>query len=70
MPIPAPLNGDAVPILHDDATIPEQLRALHRGPGAPRVRRMIERQTSSPPTAPTAGATDLTESLTDPTRSF
>jgi MFS family permease len=26
-----------------DAGIPESLRALHRGPGAPRVRRMIER---------------------------
>jgi MFS family permease len=26
-----------------DAVIPESLRALHRGPGAPRVRRMIER---------------------------
>ena len=29
----------------DDAVIPERLRALHRGPEPPRVRRMIERQT-------------------------
>lgn len=31
-----------------DAVIPESLRALHRGPGAPRVRRMIERPVSAP----------------------
>lgn len=35
----------------DDAYIPERLRALHRGTEAPRVRRTIERQTSSSPTA-------------------
>ena len=35
----------------DDASIPERLRALHRGPESPRVRRRIERQTSSSPTA-------------------
>jgi MFS family permease len=56
-------------LTHDDATIPEHLRALHRGPGVPRVRRMIERQTSSLPTAPTSGPPDLTEALTDPIRS-
>ena len=28
----------------NDAVVPESLRALHRGPDAPRVRRMIERQ--------------------------
>jgi predicted MFS family arabinose efflux permease len=33
-------------ITHHDATVPERLRALHRGPDAPRVRRMIERQSS------------------------
>ncbi len=33
-------------ITHHDALIPARLRALHRGPDAPRVRRMIERQTS------------------------
>jgi len=49
-------------ITHHDATVPERLRALHRGPDAPRVRRMIERQSSAftleqPP-----------ETLIDPTR--
>lgn len=34
----------------NDAVVPESLRALHRGPDAPRVRRMIER-----PAAPSAG---------------
>ncbi len=34
-----------------DAAVPERLRALHRGSEAPRVRRRIERQTSSSPTA-------------------
>jgi MFS family permease len=33
---------------HHDSIIPERLRALHRGPDAPRVRRMIERQSSAP----------------------
>jgi len=39
-------------ITHHDAVIPQRLRALHRGPEAPRVRRMIERQSSPPPTEP------------------
>ena len=56
-------------LTHDDATIPEHLRALHQGPGAPRVRRMIERQTSSLPTAAASGAADFGEALTDPVRS-
>ncbi|MEO6032216.1 MAG: MFS transporter [Burkholderiaceae bacterium] len=56
-------------LTHDDATIPEHLRALHRGPDAPRVRRMIERQTSSLPLAPASGPPHLTEPLTDLTRS-
>jgi len=30
---------------HADAEASDRLRALHRGPGSPRVRRMIERQT-------------------------
>jgi MFS family permease len=37
----------------NDAVVPESLRALHRGPGAPRVRRMIER----PVAAQSAGLT-------------
>lgn len=36
-------------LTQDDAVVPERLRALHRGPGGPRVRRVIERQTSSLP---------------------
>ncbi|HET9865430.1 MAG TPA: MFS transporter [Steroidobacteraceae bacterium] len=36
-------------ITHHDAAIPQKLRALHRGPEPPRVRRMIERQTAPPP---------------------
>jgi hypothetical protein len=30
-------------ITRNDAVVPESLRALHSGPGSPRVRRMIER---------------------------
>jgi predicted MFS family arabinose efflux permease len=41
----------------DDASVPERLRELHRGPDAPRIRRRIERQTSSSPAAsPGTGA--------------
>lgn len=46
----------------DDASVPEHLRQLHRGPEAPRVRRRIERQTSSSPIAgpgPEEASTDL-----------
>ena len=56
-------------LTQDDATVPERLRALHRGPGAPRVRRMIERQTSSLPTEHAPSPHDPVEPLTDPTRS-
>jgi MFS family permease len=49
-------------ITHHDAVIPQRLRALHRGPGAPRVRRMIERQSSPPP------AEAPRETLIDPAR--
>ena len=56
-------------LTQDDATVPEGLRALHRGPGAPRVRRMIERQTSSLPTEHAPSPHDPVEPLTDPTRS-
>jgi len=42
-----------------DASIPERLRKLHRGTDSPRVRRRIERQTSSPAT-PSAGSGDVT----------
>jgi MFS family permease len=39
----------------NDAVVPESLRALHRGPDAPRVRRMIERPAASPSTVQAAG---------------
>jgi MFS family permease len=39
----------------NDAVVPESLRALHRGPDAPRVRRMLERPTASPAATPAAG---------------
>jgi MFS family permease len=38
-------------ITQNDAYVPARLRALHQGPEGPRVRRMIERQTSAPSTA-------------------
>jgi hypothetical protein len=46
-------------ITHDDATIPERLRALHRGPASPVVRRMIERQTGSVHVAGDSATHDL-----------
>jgi MFS family permease len=49
-------------ITHHDAVIPQRLRALHRGTEPPRVRRMIERQTSPPP------AESPREALIDPAR--
>jgi hypothetical protein len=49
-------------ITHHDAVIPQRLRALHRGPEGPRVRRMIERQSSPPPLEPSR------ETLIDPSR--
>lgn len=56
-------------LTHEDAVIPEKLRALHRGPEKPIVRRMIERQTGALPTGQPSSAADLAEPLTDPTRS-
>jgi MFS family permease len=49
-------------ITHHDATVPERLRALHRGPDAPRVKRMIERQCTA------AALEPAPETLIDPTR--
>ena len=40
-------------ITHHDASVPQRLRELHRGPDAPRVRRMIERQCTPPLLEPT-----------------
>jgi MFS family permease len=36
-------------VTHDDAAVVERIRTLHVGPEKPRVRRLIERQTSAPP---------------------
>lgn len=55
-------------LTQDDAIIPARLRALHRGAEAPRVRRMIERQTGSLPAGNTPDSEELAEPLTDPTR--
>ena len=56
-------------LTQEDAVIPEKLRALHRGPERPVVRRMIERQTGSLPTSQPTSEQVLAEPLTDPTRS-
>jgi MFS family permease len=54
-------------ITRDDAEVPERLRALHRGDGPPRVRRLIERQTSRLPATP-SGPREPEEHGHDPTR--
>jgi FAD/FMN-containing dehydrogenase len=56
-------------LTQEDAVIPETLRALHRGPGKPVVRRMVERQTGALPVNQPSAEHDLAEPLTDPTRS-
>jgi len=55
-------------LTHEDAIIPERVRALHRGPTGPIVRRMIERQTNVLPIATDSAAHDLAEPMTDPNR--
>jgi len=55
-------------LTRNDAVIPERLRALHKGPEAPRVRRMIERQTGSLPAAQPPEQDELVESLGHPTQ--
>lgn len=56
-------------ITQDDAQIPQRLRDLHMGPEPPRVRRLLERQTSSLPVIRTPSPRDLADPLTDPARS-
>ena len=51
----------------DDALISDRVRALHRGPGAPVVRRMLERQTGFPPES-AEDATPLAPPMTDQSR--
>jgi MFS family permease len=55
-------------LTHEDADVPARLRELHRGPGDPVVRRMIERQTHTMPVASDSAAHDLAEPRTDPHR--
>jgi len=45
----------------DDAAVPERLRQLHRGAEGPRVRRRVERQTSSPAIPGTGSAESSTD---------
>lgn len=52
----------------EDAAVLDRIHRLHRGPGKPRVRRMIERQTSSLPAGAAPRARELAEPLTDPSR--
>lgn len=54
---------------HADVENSTIIQALHAGPDAPRVHRMIERQTGSLPILRTAGARELAEPMTDATRS-
>ena len=56
-------------LTREDAEIPARIRALHRGPGAPVIRRMIERQTTARPGADDSAAYELAEPMTDPNRS-
>jgi hypothetical protein len=55
-------------ITQADAAVGERLRALHQGPDRPRVRRMIERQTSGLTSDLGHRVHDLVDPLTDPTR--
>lgn len=53
-------------ITQADAAIGERLRALHQGPGRPRVRRMIERQTDGLTPDAVVSARDIAGPSTDP----
>lgn len=55
-------------VTEDDAVVWDRIHSLHRGPDKPRVRRMIERQTSSLPAGTAPRARELAEPLTDPAR--
>ncbi|HET6630323.1 MAG TPA: MFS transporter, partial [Woeseiaceae bacterium] len=52
----------------DDAIVWDRVNRLHRGPGKPKVRRLIERQTSTPPGAVTAPARAMADPMSDPSR--
>jgi MFS family permease len=55
-------------VTQEDAAVLDRIHRLHQGPGKPRVRRMIERQTSTLPGAPAPPARELAEPLTDPSQ--
>jgi len=54
---------------HADVANSTTIRALHQGDSAPRVHRMIERQTGNLPILRFPAARELAEPMTDPTRS-
>jgi MFS family permease len=54
---------------HADAVVGERLRALHKGPGRPRVHRMIERQAGWVTSEVDVPARDMAAPMTDPTGS-
>lgn len=53
-------------ITQDDAQIPQRLRALHQGSEPPRIRRLLERQTSALPAGYVQTPRELTDPLADP----
>lgn len=53
---------------HADSANSEAIAELHQGPDAPRVHRMIERQTGSLPGLRLPSARELADPMTDPTR--
>lgn len=55
-------------ITQDDAAIWDRINRLHQGPDRPQVRRLIERQTSSPPGVVTPRARALADPMSDPAR--
>jgi len=52
----------------DDARIDERVKALHRGPDDPLVRRLIERQTGFPPDSAEPDAAEWVAPMTDQSR--
>jgi MFS family permease len=52
----------------DDAVIGERIKALHRGPGQPAVRRLVERQTGFPPDGADIDQREWGPPMTDPSR--
>ena len=55
-------------ITQDDAAVWDRIRILHQGTDKPKVRRMIERQTSTLPASAAQRTKEVAEPLTDPAR--